>query len=74
VKRVVADSNQWISALIWGGKPLQLIELALQGEIDLAISPDILNETLEVLREKFSMDAEDLQKAEARSCSALRGW
>jgi uncharacterized protein len=72
VKRVVADSNQWVSAFIWGGKPLQLIELALQGEVDLAISPDILNETLEVLREKFTMDAEGIEKAEAFMLRAAR--
>jgi hypothetical protein len=29
VSRVTADSNVYISALIWGGKPLQLLELAL---------------------------------------------
>ena len=64
MNRVVADSNIWVSALIWGGKPLQLLELALQGEIELAISPDILNESLRVLREKFLLDDADLQKSE----------
>ncbi len=72
MKRVVADSNIWISALIWGGKPLQRVELALQGEINLAISPDILNETLEVLREKFAMDVDELQKAETQMLRAAR--
>ena len=71
MKRVVADSNIWVSALIWGGKPLQLLELALQGEIDLAISPDVLNESVSVLREKIGLDAEDVQKAEGfmRRCA-----
>lgn len=46
MKRVTADSNVYVSALIWGGKPLQIIEQALSGEIELAVSPDILNETL----------------------------
>ena len=35
-----------------------------QGEIELAISPDILNESLRVLREKFLLDDADLQKSE----------
>lgn len=71
MKRVVADSNIWVSALIWGGKPLQLLELAIQGDIDLVISPDILNESLRVLHEKFGLDADDLQKAEGfmRRCA-----
>ena len=64
MSRVVADSNIWVSALIWGGKPLQLLELALQYEVELAISLDILNESLRVLREKIGLDADDLQRAE----------
>jgi uncharacterized protein len=55
VTRVTADSNIWVSALIWGGNPLRLLEQALQGEIELAVSPAILNETLRVFREKFHM-------------------
>ena len=44
--RVTADSNIYISALQFGGTPLRLLELALKGEIEIAISPAILNETL----------------------------
>ena len=36
--RAVADTNVYISALNFGGKPLQVIELARAGEIELAIS------------------------------------
>ncbi len=64
MNRVVADSNIWVSALIWGGKPLQLLELALQGEVEIAISSDILNESLRVLREKVGLDSDDLLRAE----------
>ena len=64
MRRVTADSNIWVSALIWGGKPLQLLELALQGDIELAVSPPILNETLRVLSQKFLLDDVDLHKAE----------
>ena len=72
MKRVTADSNVWVSALIWGGKPLRLLEQALQGEIDLAISPAIVSETLRVFREKFDMQPDDLAKAEP-SCAHARG-
>lgn len=64
MKRVTVDSNVYISALIWGGKPLQVLELGIQGDIEIAISPDILNETLRILRDKFSLKPEDLAKAE----------
>src|SRR5689334_1613215 len=58
--RVTADSNIYISALRFGGKPLTLLELALEGEIELAISDDILAESLGVLEEKFERTSEEL--------------
>jgi predicted nucleic acid-binding protein len=36
VNRVVADSNILISAFLRGGKPLELLELARVGQIELA--------------------------------------
>ena len=49
---------------MFGGKPLALLELALDGEIELAISEAILTETLRVLRDKFHRTPEQLQEAE----------
>jgi uncharacterized protein len=63
VRVVTADSNVYISALIWGGKPLQVLESAMAGEIQLMISDDILNETLRVMREKFNLPDERIAKA-----------
>jgi predicted nucleic acid-binding protein len=40
VKRVVADTNILVSAVQFGGKPKQLLDLALDGQVDLAISED----------------------------------
>jgi predicted nucleic acid-binding protein len=73
VKRVTADSNVYVSALIWGGKPLRILEAALQGEIELAISPAIVNETIRVLQEKFNFSADELSKSEGymRQCARL---
>ena len=65
VKRVTLDTNVYVSALIWGGKPLQVLELGIQGDIEIAISPDILNETLRILRDKFKLVPEDMATAEA---------
>jgi putative PIN family toxin of toxin-antitoxin system len=59
VKRVVADSNIFISALLRGGKPFELIELARDGRIELAITEEILDEIARVLSTKFRVSAED---------------
>jgi uncharacterized protein len=62
VKRVTADSNIYISAVMFGGKPLRILEMALEGQIELAISEAILNETLRVLRDKFHRTPEQLEE------------
>ena len=69
--RITADSNIYISALQFGGKPLRLLEQALRGEIEMAISPAILAETLRVLRDKFRLAPEELSEAEdyIRTCA-----
>jgi uncharacterized protein len=43
-KKVVIDTNVFISAFGWGGKPLRVIELLEKGEIRNCISEEILNE------------------------------
>ena len=63
---VVADSNVFISALVYGGKPLQLLELGLEQEIHVITSPAILEETLGVLQTKFGYSPEQLLEARAR--------
>jgi uncharacterized protein len=55
VNRVVADSNILISALLRGGNPLERLELARTGQIELTVSDDILKETSPVLRDKFGV-------------------
>ena len=41
MKRVVADTNVLVSALQFGGKPKQLLDLAVDGQVDLAVSTEI---------------------------------
>jgi len=54
--KVVFDSNVFISALLFGGKPRLVFNLVLSGKIDLAISESILEEISEVLlRPKFKL-------------------
>ena len=56
--KVVLDSNIFISGIIFGGNPRKIIELVIEGKIQLFISPDILREIKEVLeRDKFGFDA-----------------
>jgi putative PIN family toxin of toxin-antitoxin system len=53
VKRIVADTNILVSALQFGGKPKVLLDLAVDGQVDLAVSEAIIAEALRVFRDKF---------------------
>lgn len=64
MKRVVADTNVLVSALQFGGKPRQLLDLASDGQVDLAISEAIIAETLRVLRDKFHRAPEWVAEAD----------
>lgn len=64
MKRVVADTNILVSALQFGGKPKQLLDLAADGQIDLVTSEAILAEALRVLRDKFSRAPDWLAEAD----------
>ena len=58
MKRVVADTNVLVSALQFGGKPQHLLDLAIDGQVDLAVSETIIAETLRVLTDKFERTPE----------------
>lgn len=62
---VTADTNVYVSALAFGGKPLQLLEMAAQGLIRLSISDAILQETIRVLGDKFQWEAAALREVDA---------
>jgi putative PIN family toxin of toxin-antitoxin system len=57
--RVVADTNIFISALMFGGLPGEFLDLALAGIFDLVSSTTLLDELEEKLRNKFSLSIED---------------
>ena len=59
------DTNIYVSALVYGGTPLRLLHLAIDGDLEVAISRPILDEALRILREKFGWSEERLQGAEA---------
>ena len=60
--RVVLDTNILISAILFGGKPRQVLERVIRGEIRLCMSEAILEELKGVLRRsKFSYSIEAIQ-------------
>jgi putative PIN family toxin of toxin-antitoxin system len=61
VNRVVADSNIYVSAIVFGGKPMMLLEMAEEGEVELFVSEPILSETFRILRDKFQRTTEQLE-------------
>jgi putative PIN family toxin of toxin-antitoxin system len=52
--KVVLDTNVIISALLFGGNPDKILNLANEGVIKLIISPFILEETAMVLQQRFN--------------------
>lgn len=63
---VTADSNIWVSAFNFAGKPRRLIEMADAGEISLAVSEPIIEEVLHVLRDRFQWSGEALEEAKSQ--------
>lgn len=50
---IVLDTNVWISALLFGGKPLLVVALSRQRRFRIAASPDLYQEFDRVLDETF---------------------
>ena len=59
------DTNIYVSAFVYGGTPLRLLHLAIDGDLEVAISQPILDETIRILREKFGWSRERLKRTEA---------
>jgi len=66
VDRITIDTNIYISALNFQrGKPHQLLQMAMEGEVRVAISDAIMAEVLRIMRDKFHATPEDLLETEA---------
>jgi len=62
VLRVVLDTNVLISAILFGGRPRQILEKAIRGDVRLCLSEPILEELKGVLqRSKFGYSSEMIQ-------------
>ena len=57
--RVVVDTNVYISAIFWGGKPRHVIDLGRDGKIQIFTSEDIEQEILDKLMTKFGLNSEE---------------
>jgi len=65
VDRATADSNIWVSGLNWYGKPHELLNLARDGKIELAISDAILDEFSRILDDKLEWSDDRLNSMRA---------
>ncbi len=55
--RAVIDTNVIVSAVLFGGKPRQVIQAALEGTAEICISQALIEESSSVLRRpKFGLD------------------
>ncbi len=50
---ITLDSNVYLSALVFGGKPKRVLEMAIESEIEVAVSDPIINEVRRHLAGKF---------------------
>jgi uncharacterized protein len=63
VPTATLDTNVYVSALVYRGTPMRLLHLAMEGNLDVAVSQPILDETARVLREKFGWSPERVEEA-----------
>jgi uncharacterized protein len=63
VNRVTLDTNIYVSAFEFGGGPMRLLQMGMDGEIEIAVSQLIIDETTRVLRLKFGWSDADLRDA-----------
>ena len=59
IPKIVIDTNIYISAIFWGGKPREVVELGRSGYIWVFSSAEIEKEIDEKLRLKFRLDADE---------------
>ena len=64
--KATADTNILVSAVVYRhGKPAQLLNMALDGEISLTVSQPMLDEMADVLTRKFGASPQQVREAVA---------
>ncbi|MDP3772763.1 MAG: putative toxin-antitoxin system toxin component, PIN family [Gemmatimonadales bacterium] len=73
MRRVVLDTNVYLSAILFGGPPETILHLARSRTLTLVVSRPILAEFTRVLRAKFAWTAAQARQAEMeiRSLAAV---
>ncbi|PWU05149.1 MAG: putative toxin-antitoxin system toxin component, PIN family [Terriglobia bacterium] len=61
VAKVTLDTNVYVSAFQFGG--MRLLHMAIDGDLEIAVSEPILSEVIRILRDKFQWDGYRLQDA-----------
>ena len=61
--RAVLDTNEYVSALVFGGMPRQILERAERGAFELLVSAHIREEIERVLSDKFDWSLERVAQA-----------
>ncbi len=64
--KVVLDTNIFISALVFGGKPEEIYRLVLTKKLTAYISPIILAEIIEILTKRFNFNQIRLRQIERK--------
>ena len=70
--RVTLDTNVYVSAFEFQGMGRRLLHMAVDGDIEVAVSSAIIRETLRVLREKFDWDGYRLNDAKQQIIGLAR--
>lgn len=68
VRRLVLDTNVYISAYGFGGKPASLMRAVIAGDFDLVTSPAILAEVAEKLYDVLGFDDAHVREAIGQLC------
>jgi len=58
---VVADTNILISSVFWSGNPYKIVQKAIDQEILIFVSDDILNEARSILRRDFEIEEQEIE-------------
>jgi putative PIN family toxin of toxin-antitoxin system len=71
--KVVLDTNVLVSAILFGGNPEKVLNMAAEKKIEMLISSQILEEFMNVLQNKFgfSQDITELSASEIKEISTL---
>lgn len=59
IPKIVIDTNIYISAIFWGGKPRVIVDLGRNGEVLIFTSWEIEDEIEEKLKTKFGLSDEE---------------